>query len=149
MTILAGIYGARRPQLIHALQYAKPFTTRGALRGNAVLNSERAVRNARTVSQLNAEWMRTLEHDNETSGIAYWVVSYSTPIAWRRNDGRVRIVGQRFGSSTTRHQSASRELGSALPDYRLLYGPAILPPVTIPEWERALLESNSEWSTTR
>ena len=37
-------------------------------------------------------------------GIAYIVVSYTTPIAWVTASGRVHIVAQKFSVTTSRHQ---------------------------------------------
>ena len=37
-------------------------------------------------------------------GIAYIVVSYTTPIAWVVRGGRVHIVDQKFSVTSTRHQ---------------------------------------------
>lgn len=41
----------------------------------------------------------------DRKGIAYVVVSYSTPIAWVRRDGTEYKVVQRFSVTTSRHQS--------------------------------------------
>lgn len=78
---------------------AKPFTTSGNMRGEA--NTGTYV----YTGHLNQVECEILRDDLMGVGVDYVVWSFSTPIAWRRTDGRWRIVAQSFSVTTSKHQS--------------------------------------------
>ena len=93
--IRAGMYGAARNRLIYALENEQEFKTSGSLKG---------VKSIDTFGQLNKVETAQLEADRESFGVRYYVVSYETPIAWVRNDGKIHLVDQKFSVTTSKHQ---------------------------------------------
>ena len=93
--IRAGMYGALYDRLIYALENEQEFKTSGSLKG---------VKSIDTFGQLNKVEIAQLEADRETFGVRYYVVSYETPIAWVRNDGKIHRVDQKFSLTTSKHQ---------------------------------------------
>lgn len=81
-----------------AIAAGTEFTTSGSLRGEAVGSWLFS-------GLLNAVESELLRSDLMGAGIDYAVISYSTPIAWRRRDGRWRVVAQTFSPTTSKHQS--------------------------------------------
>lgn len=83
-----GLYLAQRAE----------FSTRGALSavGRALTETGR----------LPCEWVERYRAD--APHIVYVVLSYATPIAWVRNDGRVIIPDCSYSLTTTRHQRLCR-----------------------------------------
>ena len=104
-TKAAGLYGAARNRLIYALENEKEFKTSGSLKG---------VKSIDTFGQLNKVEIAQLEADRETFGVRYYVVSYETPIAWVRNDGKIHRVNQKFSVTTSKHQGMLHHLGKAV-----------------------------------
>ena len=99
--IHAGTRGAGRERLNHALENELPFKTSGSLSGDTYIV---------TYGQLNHEEIAQLEADREI-GIRYFVISYKTPIAWVRNDGKIYCVKQHFSVTTSKHQGHLYKLG--------------------------------------
>ena len=93
--IRAGMYGAARNRLIYALENEQEFKTSGSLKG---------VKDIYTLGQLDSVEIAVLERDRREVGVRYFVVSYDTPIAWVRNDGKIHRVDQKFSITTTKHQ---------------------------------------------
>ena len=93
--IRAAIHGAGRSKLIHALENEQEFKTSGSLKG---------VKSIETFGRLDKVEIAQLEADRETVGVRYYVVSYATPIAWVRNDGKIHQVDQKFSTTTSKHQ---------------------------------------------
>lgn len=87
----------RGPATAEAIRDAIPFTTSGAL--YAEVNTSTYIYSGH-LNGVEAEILRT----DGLDGINYVVWSYSTPIAWRRTDGRWRVVAQRFSITTSKHQ---------------------------------------------
>ena len=102
-----GIRGAGLAKLRSALQECTPFTTSGALRGDAWGRN--------TVSRWDLGELNTTESNrfmlDHLTGIAFVVWSYETPIAWVLDNGAVYHVSQRFSVTTSRHQSLIGGLG--------------------------------------
>lgn len=82
-----------------AIANAEPFTTSGSLRGDARTSPGAYLYSGR-LNVVECEMLRT----DLAIGIDYVVTSYSTPIAWRRVDGKWRVVAQSFSPTTTKHQ---------------------------------------------
>jgi hypothetical protein len=103
--IRAAMYGAGRSKLIYALENEQEFKTSGSLSG---------VKDIETFGQLNEKEIKLLKQDWYTVGVRYYVVSYKTPIAWVRNDGKIHRVNQKFSITTTKHQGMLYNLGRAV-----------------------------------
>ena len=103
--IRAAMYGAGRGKLIYALENEQEFKTSGSLSG---------VKDIYTFGQLDSVEIAILERDRREVGVRYYVVSYKTPIAWVRNDGKIHRVNQKFSATTSRHQGMLYILGKAV-----------------------------------
>lgn len=103
--IRAAIHGAGRGKLIYALENEQEFKTSGSLSG---------VKDIETFGQLDSVEIAILERDRREVGVRYYVVSYKTPIAWVRNDGKVHRVNQKFSVTTIKHQGMLYDLGRAV-----------------------------------
>ena len=100
-TITAGIRGAGRKNLSHALRSLIPFKTSGALSGRE---------NCYNSGRLTGEDLERFNQDSR-AGFRYVVTSYDTPIAWVTNDGEVYRVARKFSTTTSKHQCTLWELG--------------------------------------
>jgi hypothetical protein len=96
--IEASTRGAKRANLVRALQDHLPFATSGALRGNAYNNGN-------TGRLVGADLDR---YHADANKIIYVVISYNTPIAWVTQDGTVYNVGMSFSATTSKHQGTVR-----------------------------------------
>jgi hypothetical protein len=103
--------GAGREATIHAIQSRKPFRTNGALHADT-FSSDGA-------GKLHPGGRDYAEYCEAVDEIDYFVLSYSTPIAWHVTDstgknnwypetGGWYIVGSTFSQTTGRHQSLVR-----------------------------------------
>lgn len=90
----------RSGMLGRLLAHHEAFSTGGAF--SAVTDAPHAV------GRLPQEWTARYRADLEQPGIAYVVLSYSTPIAWVRRDGQAVIPDEYYSPTTTRHQSITR-----------------------------------------
>lgn len=61
---------------------------------------------------LTEEALRQYVSDGAANRIVYTVVSYRTPIAWVRDDGRVFKPDVFYGAATTRHQNLLKFLSN-------------------------------------
>ena len=100
-TIKAGIHGAGRKHLSHALRNLIPFKTSGALNGHASWHNS---------GQLTGDELERYFAAVD-AGFRYVVTSYDTPIAWVTNDGEVYKVARKFSTTTSKHQGTLWELG--------------------------------------
>ena len=100
-TIEAGIHGAGRKNLSHALRNLIPFKTSGALNGHE---------NWFDSGRLTGDELERY-FDAVDAGFRYVVTSYDTPIAWVTNDGEVYTVARKFSVTTSKHQGTLWELG--------------------------------------
>lgn len=53
----------------------------------------------------------TAEESAALASATYVVVSYSTPIAWAKDDGPLYVAPHRYSVTTSRHQSICRNAG--------------------------------------
>ena len=100
-TIEAGIHGAGRKNLSHALRNLIPFKTSGSLSGRETCYNS---------GRLTGEDLERFNRDSRV-GFRYVVTSYATPIAWVTTDGEIYRVAQKFSVTTSKHQSKLWELG--------------------------------------
>ena len=100
-TITAGICGAGRKNLSHALRNLIPFKTSGALNGHASWHNS-----GRLTGDELERYFAAVD-----AGFRYVVTSYDTPIAWVTNAGEVYRVARKFSATTSKHQGTLWELG--------------------------------------
>ena len=92
-----------------ALAHLLPFESHGAMRAVPYAPS--------ATGRLDAHWRWRYQDDQNAPGIVYTVLSYDTPIAWIRADGKVGMPSVTYSSTTTRHQNLCRMwLGYATAD---------------------------------
>jgi len=83
-----------------------PFRSHGAMRAVALAPS--------STGRLDPHWRWRYQDDQNAPGIAYTVLSYETPIAWVRADGRMVMPPVTYSPTTTRHQNLCRRwMGAA------------------------------------
>jgi hypothetical protein len=92
-----------------ALARLLPFQTHGAMRAVTYAPD--------STGRLPAQWAHRYRDDQHTPGIVYAVVSYATPIAWVRVDGRTVVPPVTYSPTTTRHQNLCLAwLGASTPN---------------------------------
>ena len=96
--IQASTRGAGKHNLAKAMHNRLPFKTGGALKGVA---GRVGVFGVVGLGRLN-KYERELYRADD---VVYTVISYETPIAWVRRDGRVHKVDQKWTPTTSKHQS--------------------------------------------
>jgi hypothetical protein len=83
-----------------ALAHLLPFRSHGAMSAVPYAPAE--------VGRLPLHWVNRYRDDQRAPGIVYTVLSYATPIAWIRADGRPVIPPVGYSLTTTRHQNLCR-----------------------------------------
>ena len=96
--IEASTRGAKRANLVRALQDHLPFRTSGALKGIACNDGITGMLRGSDLDRYHAD----------ANKIIYVVKSYNTPIAWIVEDGTVYNVGMSFTRTTSAHQGTVR-----------------------------------------
>lgn len=95
-----GVYGRRAAALREAVEKAVPFRNgNGNLRGFEGRHT--------STGRLNPDEA----HAYRTDDVIFTVVSFDTPIAWLRSNGRAHYVGQYMSPTTARHLAAVQGLG--------------------------------------
>jgi len=84
-----------------------PFESHGAMRAVASVPS--------STGRLDPRWRWRFQEDQNAPGIVYTVLSYETPIAWVRADGRMVMPPVAYSATTTRHQNLCRRWMGAAP----------------------------------
>jgi hypothetical protein len=82
------------------LGHLLPFESHGAMRAVPYAPS--------STGRLDPHWRWRYQDDQNAPGIVYTVVSYQTPIAWVRADGRMVMPPVTYSATTTRHQNLCR-----------------------------------------